>query len=337
VNATTAVRPEVAAFVVQVRQHLSDLTDEECEELVGGLEADLSEQAADGALVLPDPAQYAAELRAAAGLPVARRTGLPRFASTPWGQWPDAARARWLALTERSAATRQGWALLETLRPAWWVLRAWVAVTLLDQLSGPWEYVSLWPTLGVSALGPVLLAAAVVVSVLVGQGKLWPGSGPDRTTLARFTLLSLNVLAVLAPLTFSGDGSHVAGYTAVAAPYREPVRPVLRYGDDVVRNIYAYDAAGQPLLGVQLFDQRGRQVAVAPESSMGEGRERRVTCPWANGATPLFNVFPLRERLQPRGTCLDDRDPATAGEPSFSEPPLASVPPATLSDLGDAP
>jgi hypothetical protein len=62
---------------------------------------------------------------------------------------------------------------------------------------------------------------------------------------------------------------------------------------------------------------------------MGAGRDRAVTCPWVNGTTPLFNVFPLRQRLQPRGTCLSV-DAAKLGDPAFSEPPLASVPPATL-------
>ena len=317
-NAATAVRPEVAAFVTRVRAHLADLTEEECEELVGGLEADLSDQAADGTLVLPDPRQYAEELRAAAGLPMARRFPGPRFGP---------ARTWWFAVTEHNQATRQVWALLEAMRPAWWVLRAWVAVTLLDQLAGEWEYVTLWPTLGVPGLGVFLLVVAVVISVLVGQGRLWPGSGPDRTTLARSVLLALNALAVVAPLTFSSDGSHVE--SSVAVPYREPERPVLHNGPDVVRNIYAYDAAGQPLVGVQLFDQKGRPVEVAAQSSMGTGKERAVTCPWLNGTTPLFNVFPLPQRLQRQGTCLSV-DPAQAGTPEVHPPPLASVPPATL-------
>ncbi|MCW2853652.1 MAG: hypothetical protein JWM84_3316, partial [Nocardioides sp.] len=65
----TPARPEVEAFVADVRARLADLSDDEREELLGGLEADLSDQVADGAVVLVDPAAYAAELRAAAGLP----------------------------------------------------------------------------------------------------------------------------------------------------------------------------------------------------------------------------------------------------------------------------
>ena len=199
------------------------------------------------------------ELRAAAGLPAPRRPGLPFLARAGrpprLADWPDLARAEWFALTRRSAATRQAWTVLEAIRPAWWVLRAWIAVTLLDQAVGPWEYVSLWPTLGPSLVGPLLLVGAVVVSVLVGQGRLWPGSGPDRTRLARMVLLGLNAFAVVVPLTFTGDGSQGApwvGANGYQAGFHDAAhRPGLRHGPDVVRNIYAYDADGQPLQSVQ--------------------------------------------------------------------------------------
>jgi hypothetical protein len=336
-NAATDTRPEVVAFLARVRQQLGDLDDEQRDELLDGLEADLSEQLAAGDR-LPDATAYAVELRAAAGLPATGRHG-QRFLSRTHrppriADWPGLARAEWMALTERSAATRQVWALLEAVRPAWWVLRAWIAVTLVDQLAGPWEYVSLWPTLGPSLVGPLLLVGAVVLSVLVGQGKLWPGSGPDRTTLARMVLLGLNTFAVVVPLSFTGDGSQwepYVGGTGYSAGFHDANhRPVLRNGADVVRNVYAYDAEGQPLQGVQLFDQQGRPIAVAPQSSMGEGAERQVTCPWFNGTTPLFNVFPLPQRTQRSGTCVGDVDPARVGPQGFHEAPLASVPPATL-------
>ena len=325
----TDVRPEVASFVARVREHLADLTEDEREELVGGLEADLSEQLAEGG-TLPDPVAYAAELRVAAGLPArGRRLRLPA------GNLLDRARDQWLGWTQYNEATRQAWTLGEALRPAWWVLRAWIAVTLLDQLVGPWEFVTLWPTLGSPVIGPAVLVAAIVVSALVGLGRLWPGAGPDRSPSARVVLLVLNVLAVLAPLTFTGDGSQQYFYTpnasAVAVP--SPTGPdVLRHGPDVIRNIYAYDALGQPLTGVQLFDQKGRQVAVSPDSSLGQGNERQVTCPWVNGGTSLFNVFPLQQRTQRRGNCLGEVDPSRVGLPALQAPPLASVPPVALPD-----
>lgn len=326
--AATDLRPEVSAFLARVRAHLTDLTEEEREELLDGLEADLSEQLEAGD-PLPEPASYAAELRAAAGVTVRTR---PRRATLRPHEVLDRTREEWLAWMAHNGATRQAWAVVAQLRPAWWALRAWVAVTLLDQLVGPWEYVTLWPTLGLPPVGPLLLVVAVVISVLIGQGKLWPGSGPDRPTVARVVLLALNALAVLAPFTFSGDGSQVVNDTwgSYQAGYHDAShRPGLRRGTDVVRNIYAYDAAGQPLHGVQLYDQLGRPVAVAPESSMGQGRERQVTCPWFNGTTPLYNVFPLPQRTQSHGTCLGGFDAARVGAQEFQEPPLASVPPVT--------
>jgi hypothetical protein len=323
VNPTTAVHPEVAGFLDAVRRELLDLDEEQREELLDGLEADLSEQRAAGD-PLPDPTAYAAELRAAAGLAAPRTRRLRRRARSV-AEVLDGVRGEWARWTARSEATRAAWTLAEAVRPAWWVLRAWVAVTLVDQIAGPWEYVTLWPTLGVPLLGPALLLAAVVVSVLIGLGRLWPGSGPERSTTARVVLVALNVVAVLAPLTFTlhGGRSDTVYYASPVRPAKAP--DVLRHGREVVRNIYAYDAQGQPLQGVQLFDQEGRPVAVSARSSMGRGQQREVTCPWLNGTTTLYNVFPLPQRTQKRGTCL--RDVGPVGEPGFRPAPLASVPP----------
>jgi hypothetical protein len=330
VNAATAVRPEVATFLDRVRHALADLDEEQRDELLDGLEADLSEQLAEGG-ALPDPVAYAVELRAAAGLPRQKKSRVVE--PVPVGPLLDRARARWAAWTAYHEATRQAWTLLQALQPAWWVLRAWIAVTLIDQSVGPWEYVSLVPTLGAPGVGPLVLGLAVVVSTLIGLGRLWPGSGPDRGTTARLVLLALNVLAVVAPITFTGDGSHQYSYSRAASAIAVPVHPNqpdrLQRGHEVVRNIYAYDAAGQPLHGVQLFDQKGRPIAVAPRSSMGWGKHREVTCPWFNGTTALFNVFPLPQRLQRHGTCIGDVDPSKVGPSEFHEPPLASVPPAS--------
>jgi hypothetical protein len=315
---TTTLRPEVAAFLGAVRARLADLTDEQRDELLEGLDADLSEQVAAGD-ALPDPAAYAAELRAAAGVAPGHRP----LAGV--GDVLDRSRARWLSLVDGHDASRHAWALLETLRPAWWVARAWIAVTLVDQLTGPWEVVRLVPAFGVPLLGPLLLVAAVVVSVLIGQGRLWPGSGPRRTTLARLVLLAANVVAVLAPLTFH-QPTTTSPYVVTAAPYhRTYPAGVLHHGSEVVRNIYAYDTNGQPLTGIQLFDQAGRPVAVSKVSSTGRGRHRTVTCPWFNGTQELYNVFPLPEAAKRRGTCQPDR-----GDTGVAQaPPLASVPAAS--------
>lgn len=327
--------PAVEAFVEEVRARLGDLSDEQREELLDGLAADLTEQLADGADgVLDDPAEYAAELRSAAGLPEQRRT-LPRL-QVPTPQRVEAtldrARTWWLTRVDES----QVWEVIEALRPAWWVARAWVAVTLMDQATGWWEPVSLVPSFDVPGLGLLLLVVAVVGSVLVGLGRLWPASGPDRSALARVVLVLLNLAAVLAPLTFSltlpgylhglphGDYSgYSAGYHDAA---RENESEGLLSDGDPVRNVFAYDAKGQPLRGIQLFDQNGQPLALsARQATEGRGDARQVGCPWLNGTSALYNVFPLAERLQRDGTCTatDGGDGAAA----FPTPPLAQVPP----------
>jgi hypothetical protein len=53
--------------------------------------------------------------------------------------------------------------------------------------------------------------------------------------------------------------------------------------------------------------------------------DRTVGCGWLNGSTQLFNVFPLADRRQRHGTCLDDAL-APAALPTA---PFAQVPPVT--------
>ncbi|MXG90466.1 hypothetical protein [Nocardioides flavescens] len=323
-------RPEVSAFVAQVRSHLVDLDVDARDELTEGLEADLAEQHASGE-PLPDPAAYAAELRAAAGLPsaVGHRSRVAQLTADL-----DTLRTQFLAWVESDTVfTRTGWSVVSAARPAWWVLRAWIAVTLLDQLVGPWEYVTLWPTLGASLVGPLLLVVAVVMSVLIGQGRLWPGSGPDRPFLARAVLVVLNAVAVLAPFTFNGDATGSGHAYAVAVPATADRKALVAEGR-VVSNIYAYDDSGQPVTGIQLFDQVGRPLTVSPRGESGMGRDREVVCPWFNGTTPLWNVFPLQQRAQRSGTCA--KAPANAAAPAYDQPPLDSVPPVGVAPLGAA-
>ena len=74
------VQPEVAEFMGQVRAHLLDLEPEELQDLTEGLGADLSDLVAErGRGALGDPADYARELRSAAGLePVMRKKRVRR-------------------------------------------------------------------------------------------------------------------------------------------------------------------------------------------------------------------------------------------------------------------
>lgn len=73
---TGAVEQRAAAFAAAVRERLSDLPTDEVDELLDGLQGDLTERLAESADAgdvgtgeLGDPEAYADELRQAAGLP----------------------------------------------------------------------------------------------------------------------------------------------------------------------------------------------------------------------------------------------------------------------------
>jgi hypothetical protein len=338
-------RPEVSTFVEKVRERLADLSDEEREELVGGLEADIHELVEDGGSVaeLGDPRAYADELRGAAGIerPAAggaagllRGRGARRAAGRRVEHLLDAARRRWSELTEVTALSA-AWDLATTLRPVWWVLRAWVALQLFDIYTQGGDVATPLPTLGGPVVGSLVWLVAVVVSVQIGRNRIWPGSGPARTTLARLVLLGLNAFAMLMTPAVLGQFP-ASGTWAYAEPGHFDPEPGLRSNSDTyVENVFPYDAQGNPLTGVQLFDQDGRPLNVArfAGDSYSAGDRLTVTYPWFNGEQRLYNVFPLPRREQSGmrwGARVDPGAWTSANPPFLPSAPLAVVPPATL-------
>lgn len=331
---TLVLRPEVTAFVEAVRRHLADLDDETRDDLLGGLEADLADQLAEGpGTPLGDPADYAAELRSAAGLPepAARR----RLAADPrrWRAVPttlmDRGRA-WFLEHAESPRLRPAWDVAMALRPAWWALRAWVAVTAIDILAGTYERVTLIPTLGSPLIGLVVLVAATAVSTLIGLGRLWPGSGPDRKAFARVALLAANALAVALPFLadFQGRGIVDEGYDSYSNGWNDALRQsgVMSAGRPVT-DIFAYDAAGKPIDQVQLVDQDGRPISIRLRDAVRDDytERRSVACPAYNGDIPVTNAFPFARLPLVDGRCTPERA-AGATKPTH---PLASLPPIT--------
>jgi hypothetical protein len=325
-----APRPEVAAFVAEVRARLADLPPEERQELTDGLEADLSDLVGEaGPEALGDPDAYTRELRAAAGLdPVTVRVagdGRPRGERV--AGLLDASHARW----ERAAGGLPGrpWEFVQTLRPVWWVARAWVAVELLDLWFGgsPYAYVP-----RIEGFGLVLTVLAVVASAQVGRGRLWPGTRVRSSVGARVLLLGLNLFAlVLGPVVLD----ELDARTSYATSYSEPVHQTLsgtgvrRLDGSFVENIYPYDAEGHPLTGVQLYDERGEPLLVTRDPGFLDTSGRFVVrYPWRNGESSVWNAFPMPERTQDgpsRSTdAFDDVKPPAL------KLPLAAVPPVRL-------
>lgn len=324
---TATVTPEIAAFAAGVRAALADLPAEERDELTEGLELDLAEAyAEDLARELPDPAAYAEELRTAAGLP--RRAPARRGVADVW----RSTRRDLEAVVRRSPALSAVAEFLAVVRPVWWIVRAWVAVWLLQAVFGAENGVV--PTSG----WLLVLLALVVVSVQWGRGR-WTFRGLAPLLVVGNVAAAILVLPVGAMAT-----SH--------DPYVEYVDDMggydmqgLTMNGTAVRNVFAYDAEGEPLEGVQLFDQDGRPLEVLLDPQVdefydGEGRtglrmsedgtyEQVVPAVLANGRS-LFNVFPLS--LVPvvhdeMGNAVPSDEPATAPPAPFATAPEVVKPP----------
>jgi hypothetical protein len=320
------VRPDVTAFVARVRELLADLPEEDRLELTEGLEADLTDQVAEhGGGVLGDPEAYARELRAAAGFdPVARRrVRVPRGRSA--SELLDGVRGWWDDQVARPRVA-PAWSVVVALRPAWWVFRAWVAAVALCILVPGYTPWSLAWLPGVSpGVGLGVLAVCVVGSTLVGLGRLWPGSAPtgSRGVAARLLVVGLNVLA-LGVTSFAAEkvsdvqwerdranGFYDSSWTKDLG--------VMNRGEQVC-NIAAYDADGQPLVGVQLYDQDGRPLDVRCHGQQGR------TVPWMLGDVTRWNVFPLGERAFPARRAAQREDLEGA---AFPVPDRATTPAVT--------
>jgi hypothetical protein len=338
------VRPEVADFLDKVRARLSDLSDDEREELLGGLEADISELVADGGSVaeLGDPRAYADELRAAAGLERATpRRGLsvrrPRRSSRELlTELLDGSRGRFERWVSAGPARLQAWEVVQTLRPAWWVLRAWVAAQLVDSWTGPWEHATLIPRMGDDFTGLLVLLAAVVASVLVGLRKAWPASHSPGSLLARVVLLGLNTFAVLQLLIVVDDFPsasylHEQAHPCAVGACGDTSGEGLVNDGQRVRNVFAYDADGNALEGVQLYDQNGRQLAVAHQwaSRMRYGGRFPTLYPWSDAEGRRWNVYPLPLRTD-NGWGVKDKAWTSENPPFLPQPPAIAVPPAFL-------
>jgi hypothetical protein len=302
---TTTIAPDIAAFAAAVRTQLSDLAPDDIEELTDGLEADLAERLADTpAEELGDPAAYAAELRAAAGHPP--RSARGHVGGHGGGRAAQSAvdefraeladwRSRWEGFRARRPELTAIVAFVVALRPVWWVFRGLIVGTLLVSVFEPgWS-------LPRSAFGWLVALTAVVVSVQFGRGR-WLPSGGMRVGLAVVNVF----LAISAPFIAA---TALSGWNAIVAQSDEPdqswySQEGLLLDGVPVGNIFAYDAAGDPIEQVQLFDANG-----APLDLFGAKQD-----PWLYGTD---------------GTMLVG-SPDVAGRAGWNVYPLGHV-----SDLGE--
>jgi hypothetical protein len=275
-----------------------------------------------GVQALPDPGEYAAELRSAAGFPAVA-------ASSRRGRRD--LRDRTMAWLDRRAAVWDRWVdtgdhlglpeFAHALRPVWWVVRALCAAALLVEMSGTYVY-------GFTLKGALLSLVAIVLSVQLGRGAWRVGSLIRRSLTARLLLVALNIFAILV-LPVMLNRFLVAQTWAYNddSSYYDASGEALTFHGNPVSNIYAYDSQGRPLVGVQLVDQDGRRLPLERYQYDDSTGTERLLQPWLNGRTELYSVFPLPEQH------TDENTGEPVGEPAMQPPPFASLPPVTLAGV----
>ena len=130
------VPPEVSAYLAAVRESLRDLPPAERDDLVAEVEASLTEAASEGGAIaarLGPPEEFAAELRAAAGL---QATSPPAPRDSAFARRVRSVVARVRVDPRVHAVTR----VAHELAPIWWVARAYFAVGAIAYATdAPWS------------------------------------------------------------------------------------------------------------------------------------------------------------------------------------------------------
>jgi hypothetical protein len=334
ITSSDALSAHVRGYAQAVRLHLADLGQDAVDDLTDGLEADLTEAVLDEAAAPADGAgtqaldlavrfgpadEYATELRTAAGLPPAAGARAGRGPGHAIGEAWTVMSERWRSFW-RPLTSTPGWAAFvefaRSIAPAWWILRGWVGAQVVMWPFGMAD-VTLWPS---STAGRILVIAAIVVSVQWGRGR-WI---PRWTWFPRAVAVASVAAALLAiPMVtdVEADSRPVVAdyYSGFDSGFNEGFNNALVSQDGAgngpevdgvwvdgmrVSNLFAYDAAGDPIRDVQLFDDRGRPVrTIGSDATWDTWSVPDVAGDWsfqpttASDGRTRWNVYPLRALL----------------------------------------
>jgi hypothetical protein len=236
-SAIDAPDDDVAAFAAAVRSHLDDLPPDEVEDLVDGLEADLTERREDSDEPLGDARAYADELRAAAGLP-------PRDARTGREWFGGARRLRgtvsaWVRRERENPVVAAVLDFLIVLRPVWWVLRGWAAF-VVTVLAG--AFIPIPTTLP----GWLLLAGFVTVSVQWGRGRWLPWSWLHVAKIVVSIAVVIALPFAIGKLSWTFETAAYGNSYEMDAAAGVPASGLVNVNGNPVANLFAFDARGIP-------------------------------------------------------------------------------------------
>jgi hypothetical protein len=314
VNGT--IEGDVARYATSVRAAFADLPGPERELLLEDLEDHLAEVAAEAGGPLAErlgrPEAYAAELRASAGLPASgasRRRGAGSWLRDTWGA-QQAGRLWRVASTH--PAGRAVAEFLPELRPAWWVLRGYlavqaasVAISLLDANLGGLSF-PVPQLLGSRVLGLLAVVAAVIDSVALGR------RGTTRRTLVALGNVGLSLFAVAMLLELGASEAYDDQYhPEYVTTYTEPAAGLRADGKEI-SNIFPFDENGKPLRNVHLIDQDGDPVVATHNDNEFLEPEQLVD----RDGDLVDNRYPQRQQQRDQDT--GERSPGPT--PEFRPP-----------------
>jgi len=278
---------EVEEYVAAVRRALTDLPRAEQDDLLAEVEASLLEAAEEGAgpigARLGAPEQFAAELRAAAGLHESAPSA-PR--ESDLGRRLRATRGRILAHPAVVALRRLG----RELAPIWWVLRAYLAVGAIAWALGyTWSLrLPIVPRFGSAKAGLAAIGVAVVVSVWLGLASRRHGSRFPRLAAVANTALLLAAIPIVAQVADTSRYDSLVALAYTPAPASQPTSGLFNDGVRVA-NIYPYSRDGRLLHDVRFYDNYARPIEIVSSRKLDPNRRVVVT-----KRRRLFNTFPIR-------------------------------------------
>ena len=292
---------EIAAYLTGVSAALSDLDTDERDDLLADIHAHLTEVAREGGSLtarLGPPDAYAAELRAAAGM-------------------PEAVKAPGPSLTARLATARAALAshdlvgrtaeLARTLAPIWWLVRGYVAAVVLARIVDGEGWSTRHPWIphvhGSGTLGLAVVVVLVGASIAVGLRR--PRAAAVRTTLVLANLALIVVAVPLASRINDGYGRISASEVnerlnreaILISQNQASAQSGLANNGGPIQNIYPYSRDGKLLLDVLLYDEFGKPIDLG---SHDESNRRYLT---SAAGQQLLNSVPLRY-IEPNGNVL---------------------------------